>query len=242
MKRTQQTPQQLAYQFLRDSIVSGRFPRGTRLKSEAIAETLDISRMPVREAFRQLDSEGLIVLRPNRGATVTNLTPNDVLELFEMRGALEGLAAYHAATNASKAARADLVHDLELMSRLKRNRMAWLDAHDVFHDKVCELSKRQRLCDQIKLLRQQVRPYIRLYAADHPELEVIGHEHEAILDSLDQSSKTAEKVMRAHVMANGLSIVKALRAIMPDASSSSTERRSRKQIAFAATSPDDDDD
>ena len=241
MKRTQQTPQQLAYQFLRDNIVSGRFPGGARLKSETIAEELDISRMPVREAFRQLDSEGLIVLRPNRGAIVTNLTPNDVLELFEMRGALEGLAAQHAAANMADAARAKLVHDLQLMSRLKSNRMAWLDAHDAFHDSVCELSGLQRLCDQIRLLRQQVRPYIRLYAADHPELEMVGHEHEAILDSLAQGGKTAEKVMRAHVRANGLSIVKALRAIMPSPAATSPGRRSRKAAALAAVSTGDDE-
>lgn len=242
MKHDLRTPQQLAYEFIRDGIVSGKFPGGMRLKSEAVAEMLDISRMPVREAFRQLDAEGLIVLRPNRGAVVTNLTPNDILELFEMRGALEGLAASHAAANMTKADRARLMRDLEQMSRLKRNRAAWLNAHDEFHDNVCALSRRERLCDQIKLLRQQVRPYTRLYAVDHPELEVIGHEHEAILDSLGQGPKTAEKVMRAHVIANGMSIVKELEK-MKDGQKGAPEQgsaRSKKRSALTSSGSEHD--
>jgi DNA-binding GntR family transcriptional regulator len=203
----QQTPQQLVYEFLRNGIVSGRFPGGSRIKSESVASELGVSRMPVREAFRQLDAEGLIILRPNRGAVVTDLTPDDILELFEMRGVLEGLAAAHAANRATRADLSDLRRMLDNMARVRREPAEWLEQHDQFHDRLCELSSLQRLYDQIKLLRQQVRPYTRLYAAHHTELEVVGHEHEAILDSMSRSPEEAERVIRAHVVANGRSIV-----------------------------------
>lgn len=82
--------QQLAYIHLQDRIVSGALPGGTRLKPEPIAQQLGISRMPVREAIRQLNAEGYVTIMPNRGAVVTNRTPEDVIELFEMRAVLEG--------------------------------------------------------------------------------------------------------------------------------------------------------
>src|SRR5262249_40341816 len=84
---------QLAANYLRKEILAGRFPAGMRLKTEEVAETLGISRMPVRDALRQLHSEGLVVVRPNRGALVTRLTAKEVLEAFEIRAVLEGLAA-----------------------------------------------------------------------------------------------------------------------------------------------------
>ena len=67
--------QSLAYMMIRDRIRSGQLPGGARLVAEELAAELSLSRMPVREAIRQLDSEGLVVIRPNRGATVVALQP-----------------------------------------------------------------------------------------------------------------------------------------------------------------------
>ena len=79
--------------FLRARILTGHFPAGHRLKTSEIAQLLGVSRMPVRDALQVLHSEGLVVLRPNRGAVVTSLTTNDIVDHFEMRAVLEGLAA-----------------------------------------------------------------------------------------------------------------------------------------------------
>jgi DNA-binding GntR family transcriptional regulator len=81
-----------AYEFLRRRIRDGQLQSGVRIKAEEVAAELGISRMPVREALRQLDTEGLVTIRPNRGAVVTRLGPDEILELFEMRAALEGIA------------------------------------------------------------------------------------------------------------------------------------------------------
>src|SRR5216684_2844518 len=93
------TPQQQAGNYVREQILTGRFPVGMRLKSEEIARTLGFSRMPVRDALQQLHSEGLVSIRPNRGAIVTTLTGDEIRELFEIRAVLEGLAAYHCCAN-----------------------------------------------------------------------------------------------------------------------------------------------
>src|SRR5690348_16056897 len=86
------TAQQEVYLFLREQIFSGALKAGDRLNPTDIANALGVSRMPVREAFRQLDSEGFIRMRPNRGAVVMILTAQDVEEIFLIRTALEVLA------------------------------------------------------------------------------------------------------------------------------------------------------
>src|SRR6266496_3969463 len=74
---------------LRDQIIRGEIPEGSQLRQDAIASQYQVSRIPVREALRQLDAEGLIAIVPNRGAVVPALSPDDVEELFSIRALLE---------------------------------------------------------------------------------------------------------------------------------------------------------
>lgn len=77
---------------LREAILSGNLPPGTRLVERDLAKTLDVSRAPLRESLRLLQSDGLVDMEPRRGVRVRSLTPRDVEELYELRAALEGLA------------------------------------------------------------------------------------------------------------------------------------------------------
>src|ERR1700693_4166890 len=74
---------------LRDQIIRGEIGEGTQLRQDAIATQYQVSRIPVREALRQLDAEGLIAIVPNRGAVVPALSPDDIEELFAIRALLE---------------------------------------------------------------------------------------------------------------------------------------------------------
>ncbi|MBZ5650020.1 MAG: GntR family transcriptional regulator [Acidobacteriia bacterium] len=74
---------------LRDQIIRGDIPEGSRLRQNTIAAQYRVSRIPVREALRQLDAEGLITIVPNRGALVPELLPDDIEELFSIRALLE---------------------------------------------------------------------------------------------------------------------------------------------------------
>jgi DNA-binding GntR family transcriptional regulator len=74
---------------LRDQIIRGEIPEGAQLRQDAIATQFQVSRIPVREALRQLDAEGLIAIVPNRGAVVPALSPDDIEELFSIRALLE---------------------------------------------------------------------------------------------------------------------------------------------------------
>ena len=88
---------QAAYLAIREGIIHGTHSPGSRLRERELSEELRMSRIPIREALRQLESEGFVVTAPNRGAVVSQLTLKDVAELFDLRLSLEVLAARQAA-------------------------------------------------------------------------------------------------------------------------------------------------
>ena len=90
------------YDVLRRGILDGELPPGHRLRSDALANDLDVSRTPVREALRKLETEGLVVAS-RHGVMVRQLSEQDLTDIFYMREALEGMAARLAAENATRA-------------------------------------------------------------------------------------------------------------------------------------------
>ena len=88
---------QSAYLAIREGIIHGAYPPGSRLRERDLSQELRMSRIPIREALRQLEVEGFVGTSPNRGAVVSQLTLKDVSELFDLRLSLEVLAARQAA-------------------------------------------------------------------------------------------------------------------------------------------------
>ena len=86
------TLSQQVYSHLRAGILDNTYPPGAPLPEEALAASLKVSRVPVREALRRLSAEGLVVIRPRQGATVTELTSKQFLDAYQVREALEVLA------------------------------------------------------------------------------------------------------------------------------------------------------
>ncbi len=197
-------PKIRAYSFIRDQIIRGAWPGGTRLQPERIAQTLGISRMPVRDAIAQLDAEGLVTSRPNQGAIVTLLPPQEIFELYEIRAALEGLAASKAAERISD----DDVAELKLLSeRLLRSELdvpKWIEHHDRFHDFVCEIAGQRHLLQEIKRVRTAVQPYLLMYFHQYRQKEMSGDEHKLLIDALaSRNGRLAEQTFSHHVLNAG---------------------------------------
>lgn len=77
------------YEVVKEAIMSGKFPQGNWLSEDELTEALGVSRTPVREAFKQLQAEGLIEIFPRKGAYIVPLTDRDIINLFEVREVLE---------------------------------------------------------------------------------------------------------------------------------------------------------
>jgi DNA-binding GntR family transcriptional regulator len=206
------TAQQEAYLYLRDRILSGEFAGEERLNPAEIAELLGISRMPVREALRQLDAEGLVTMRPNRAAHVRQLTALDVEDLFEIRTALEVLAVRPAVRALTPESLADLRAMTERMDRARHDPVEWLKRHDDFHDAITALGNRKRLRQELVRVRLAIRPYLLMYMKVFQTVEMPGLEHSSLLDSLASGdAPRAQEAMRVHVANPGEGLIRFLR-------------------------------
>lgn len=121
---------------LREMIVGGDFAPGDRLVEAPLCESFGVSRTVVREAIRQLESEGLITIIANHGPVVTELSPDDTQALYEVRMSLEGLAGMLFAQRASQQQRAELVAALNEVAEAfeQPNMRVRLAAKDRFYD------------------------------------------------------------------------------------------------------------
>ncbi len=176
-----QTAEQHVYLHLRGRILSGDMAGGARLNPVEVAAELSVSRMPVREALRQLEAEGLVTILPNRRAVVTKLTSAEVEELFEMRAVLEGLAVRFAVPRFDAAALSQLELLNQLLDRARLDPRAWIQRHTEFHDFIAEISGRQHLRKTIKRIQSSVQPYLLMYNSVYQHTEMKGYEHDNVI-------------------------------------------------------------
>jgi DNA-binding GntR family transcriptional regulator len=197
-ERSGQTAEEEAYRHLLRAIRSGRYRPGDRLIPEDIAAEIGMSRMPVREAFRRLATEGLVVIRPNRGCIISGLTIPQIYEVFEIRSVLEGLAVRLAMPRIDAATLRELERQLDAMNDDPAD---WVANHSKFHDHLCSLSGRPKLLRQIRTLHASIEPYLRVYLHHAEKPRSADAAHRVILEALRTGDADhAEAVMRAHVL------------------------------------------
>lgn len=205
---------------IQTQVLSGEVPIGTRLRQEALAEEFGVSRTPVREALRQLQSTGLVELLPNRGAVVRGPSARDIREAYEVRAELEGLAAELAAERISDR---DLVRLREaqalfrkavetLIERRARTPAPWKDesvwvrANDLFHQTILDAAGNARLHATIAELHRSF-PRDLTWAAlseSSPLLEENLEQHDAVLRAIEQrDAAEARRRMVEHVRSAG---------------------------------------
>lgn len=211
------TAQQQAYWHIRQQILTGAFGGGAWVNPAKVADTLGLSRMPVREAIRQLDAEGLLTMRPNRGAVVTVLTPDDVEELFEMRAVLEALAVTHALPVLSGDTMEELLVLKRRMDRASNDAKLWIARHNDFHDFLCRQSGWSRLTESIARVRTSVQPYLAMYISVYEHMEMQGHEHDTLISAIESNdARRVELTVREHVLSAGQGVIAFLRDRMAE--------------------------
>jgi DNA-binding GntR family transcriptional regulator len=170
-----------AFVALHDAIVAGELKPGERLPIEELADVLDMSPMPVREALRRLDAAGLVENVPHRGARITELSVDDLYDVYQARLALEPLAVEHAAQSFSES---DGDRARDLLDRLNklgdRNTPNVWSAHTAFHFALYEAADSAWLLRLIQPLWESSQRY-RLAAPTKRKLTMRRDEHERIL-------------------------------------------------------------
>jgi len=195
--------QALAYHHLSEEIRSGRLEGGTHVVAESIAQALGISRMPVREAIRQLATEGFMTIRSNRGAVVTSLGREEIAELYEMRAVLEGFAMRLAVARIDEQGLGEAEIALQRLDRSRHDVDWFVSAHDQFHDALLRYCPRPRLVSEIKRIRSATEPYLRITLRMSPTATSnTTREHREVLDQVSGGDPdVAEAGMRAHILA-----------------------------------------
>lgn len=200
---------------LRRMIIEGDLEPGQPLSENALSEVLGISRTPLRQAFQQLSAEGLIVLRPNRGAIVVPMTVEETENLFEALACVESSAAELAAQRAAPEAHERLA---ALQRKLEdhhdqRNRLAYFQANQEIHVLIVAMSGNPVLNELHKSIFPRAER-ARLIALDQWSRwdESVG-EHRAILSALArQDGPEARTLMARHVESTGDAVRKQLEA------------------------------
>jgi DNA-binding GntR family transcriptional regulator len=198
-----------AYRFIETGIRQGRYRAGERLVAEDIAAEIGMSRMPVREAFRRLSSEGLLHIRPNRGAIVRGLNATEMQEVFEIRASLEALAAGLAMSRLTPQTIATLEHLLDQMELCNSNYSEWVTKHREFHEYLSGLAGMPRLSAQLVGLNSSLEPYMRIWLEHADKPMTSRDDHAGIVRALMSGDRElVESVVREHVRATIPALVK----------------------------------
>ncbi len=223
---------------IRRRIIGGEYVGGEQIRQEAVAAQLDVSRIPVREALLQLESEGLVNIHTHRGAMVVALTLDDAIDLFEARLIFEpallalGVAgAMPADVAAVKAALADYTKAVktgaapEVLSQLN-----W-----TFHTATCRPAKRPRMLAALHSLYTGADRYLRLQIARPDAKRRALEDHQALYQAfVERDGPLAETLIREHIGNAYKDVLEGLRGDNPKQQAPAPAERTRKRVTAAA--------
>jgi DNA-binding GntR family transcriptional regulator len=173
---------------LRDYIVEGHIPDGGRVPERQLCEMLGISRTPLREALKVLAAEGLVELLPNRGARVRALSEQDLGELFDMMGGLEGLAGRLACENITdeEIAEIERLHYEMYGFYLHRDMHGYFHVNQLIHERIVDASRNATLKTAYANVAGRIRRvrYSANFARERERWGEAMREHETILEAL----------------------------------------------------------
>ncbi len=188
------------YNILQENIINGKLKPGTRLVIRRIAEELGVSQIPVREAIRSLEAQGLVVVIPHSGAHVSELNIDEVKEIMELRSVLEGYA-----TRSIMPVKGDTIEQLQKCMEEMR---ACINAGNLsefgvinrkFHAIIYEQTPNKRLCKLINEILHESERTRAVFNLSVKRSEEAYKEHEDILNALiDGKEDRVESLVRKH--------------------------------------------
>ncbi len=196
-----------------EAIVTGELKPGDRIIEQHIAEQMQISRAPVREAIRELVAQGIVRFLPRKGAYVAPLEPEEIRNVYLLRSRLEGLAAFIATPKLS-------TNDLQLLLQLSENMeratqnndgKKFIDNDLKFHDRICQICENQYLQKMISGVRIQIQLFMKISKWNlvaHSQLTKESRTHQSIIQAfLKSDAVQAEQSMREHIISSGALLI-----------------------------------
>lgn len=187
---------------LREAIITGELKPGTRLREAELSKSFNISRSPIREAFRILEPEGLVQITPNKGAIVVQLDEKDLEDIYELRMLLE----LHAVRVACKQMTEENLEELKALFKEMESKLDLKDyvgylkvSHD-FHEYYMKKCENERLFNVFRILRNNILA-IQIFAYSYPDHSLDSlEEHRKVLDAFfKKDADRAEECLRKHL-------------------------------------------
>ena len=209
-----QTVTEAVSESLRERILSGEIAEGAQLRQDAIAAAYSVSRIPVREALRQLEAEGLVTFYPHRGAIVSELSLGEIEELFENRALLECDLLGRAMPKQTDVdlAAADAILDTYEAAFDKADVGVWGQLNWKFHATLYAPANRPRSLALVQNLHNNTDRYLRLQLLLTGGIARAEHEHRSLLAFCRQrNTAAATDLLRTHILDAGTGLVAFLR-------------------------------
>ena len=194
---------QHVFENLKSAIIKGDLSPGDRLIENQLAETLGISRTPVREAIHKLEREGFLRKKPGGGFSVLGLSREDVIETFGIRSVLESYAARLAAEKHNPQSLKPLEKKIDIFQkRLDSGEFEPLaDINTEFHDLLYGLSESPRLIKMIHNLRDQIFRFRQIILKNAELAKMSNRDHKDMLQKIQQrDGEGVERLVREHIM------------------------------------------
>jgi DNA-binding GntR family transcriptional regulator len=199
---------------LRDRILSGEYAEGEPVRQDAVAADLGVSRIPVREALRQLEAEGLVTFNPHCGAVVSTLSLSEIEELFDLRGLVESELMKEAVPRltADDLARADTILEAYEAAFARRDVGEWGALNWRFHSTLLSAANRPLTLGLLQKLHNQSDRYTRMQLAlTHGESTATSEHQEIAAAARARQADRASSLLRAHIVSAGRSLTEFLR-------------------------------
>jgi DNA-binding GntR family transcriptional regulator len=213
-----QTVTEATAEAIRERILAGTYAEGDNLRQDALAAELGVSRIPIREAFRQLEAEGLVTLHAHKGAVVSALSLDEIAELFDLRALLEPdllIRAIPRMTEVDLAAAARVLDRYD-QSLSVRDVHAWGEINSEFHMALYRPAGRNRSFGMVQSLLSNTDRYTRLQLLLTSGIERARAEHAQLLKLCRQGdAQEAGDLLRRHVQGAGTDLLAFLRQHRP---------------------------
>lgn len=187
---------EIVYEELRNLILTGQIMPGTRMMEIEMAEDMGVSRTPIREAIRKLEKEGLVTIEPRKGAYASEVSIKDMIDILEVRGTLEGLGAYFAATRMTKEEKEQLASiSNDFNAAVLAEDMAGMISSDTkFHHYIVECCKNNHLLHMVEQLQELVLRFRYIYFKDFKRAEDMPAEHKIICDAIFNGDEETARI------------------------------------------------